>query len=149
MTLEERLAQVDRSIVVRDTVAMIDREVGSKSGLSGMALKTGYKVIKKLKNGRMVENAVDDLLDDFTRVLDPIYTRFLAQDEIATFERYLREHDAEAANAMLAITDAKAERADNKVLRSTYGKLRPTAEKHVRDTLPGVGRVIDRHAPKT
>lgn len=147
--LTERLQTADRAAVVADTVQLIDDEVGRKSGMSGMALKAGYKVVQKLKGGRMIPEAVDYLLDAFTGALSPLYDTFLAQDAISTFEAFIRRHEQEASDALLHITDARAERSDNKVLRSTYEKLRGQAEKHVKEAVPGVGRIIDRHAPKT
>ena len=145
--LVEKLGDVDRDIVVSDTVKLIDNEVANKSGVTGLALKGGYKVVKKLKNGRMIEVAAEGLLDDFASALNPIYNEFEDDDE-ASFSRYLAERSEEAANALLSITDSRAERADNKVLVKTYKKLRPTAKKHVVDALPGVGRLIDTHCPK-
>jgi hypothetical protein len=146
--LKSRLDQVDRDIVIDDTVSLIDNEVKSKSGLSGMALKGGYKVVKRLKGGRMIEEAVDGLLDEFTEALDPLYEDFLEQDSPRTFEKYLSRHKADATDALLGITDSRAKRADNKVLKKTYNKLRGQAEKHVKQALPGVGRLIDEHAPR-
>ena len=47
-------------------------------------------------------------------------------------------------NYVAAVTE-RAERADNKALRSAYQKLRPTAVKHVEAAVPGIGRVIAKH----
>ena len=146
-SLTERLQTVDRQIVIDDTAQLIDDEVRSKSGFSGMALKGGYKVVKKLKPN-MIEEAIDHLLDDFTAALDPLYQEFITEEDVESFEVYIQDHDARAADDLLSITDARAERSDKQVLKSTYSKLRGQAEKHVRQALPGVGRLIDRHAPR-
>lgn len=146
--LNERLAIADREVVIRDTVKLIDSEVASKSGMTGLALKGGYKVVKKLRNGRMIERAVDHLLDDFTGALNPMYQEFV-QSDVDLFENYLKEHIPTAADALLGITDDRINEAENKIIIKTYGKLRPTAKKHVEDALPGVGRLIDTYAPKT
>ena len=146
-TLTQRLDTVDRQIVIDDTATLIDNEVANKSGLSGMAIKGGYKVVKKLKPN-MIEQAIDNLLDDFSQALDPLYQDYVADDGATTFEAYLADHDKQAANDLLGITDRRAEKTDHKVLKKTYGRLRGQAEKHVREALPGVGRLIDRHAPK-
>ena len=145
-SLTARLEEVDRQVVIDDTSRLIDDEVASKSGISGMALKGGYKVVKKLKPN-MIEEAIDHLLDDFSKALDPLYQSYI-DDETPTFEIYIQDHDKQAAQDLLSITDAKAARNDNRVLKKTYSKLRGQAEKHVRQALPGVGRLIDRHAPK-
>lgn len=146
-TLTERLETVDRQEVIDDTAQLIDDEVASKSGLSGMALKGGYRVVKKVKPN-MIESAVDNLLDDFSEALDPLYQDFLQDDDVDTFETYLQDYDDRAANDLLSITDERAEKSDHRVLKKTYQKLRGQAEKHVRQALPGVGRLIDKHAPK-
>ncbi len=146
--LKERLGQVDRDVVIRDTVVLIDDEVARKSGMTGLALKGGYKVVKKLRGGRMIEDAVNYLLDDFTGALDPMYDDFLADDNATTFERYISKRSNEASDALLGITDAKLERAENPIIIKTYQKLRGQAEKHVVEALPGVGRLIDAHAPR-
>lgn len=146
-SLTERLETVDRQHVIDDTATLIDDEVASKSGISGMALKGGYKVVKKLKPN-MIEEAIDHLLDDFSEALDPLYQDFVTDDEARAFEDYLPKHDDQAVDDLLAITDERAEESDHRVLTKTYDKLRGQAEKHVRQALPGVGRLIDRHAPK-
>ena len=147
-SLTEQLANVDRSDVIRDTETLIDEEVARKSGVTGLALKGGYKVVKKLKGGRMISFAIDKLLDDFTEALDPVYTSFLDSDE-TTFEKYIGGHTDTAADALLDITDKRAERAENRVIQKTYSKLRGTAKNHVVEALPGVGRLIDRHVPRS
>lgn len=144
--LRSRLNEVDRNVVIDDTVRLIDAEVASKSGFSGAALKGGYKVVKKLKGGTMIEFAVDKLLDDFSDALSPLYEEW-SKDGGGSFENYLSTREKEAADALLAITDDKARRAKSKVIVKTYNKLRGSAESHVVDALPGVGRLIDTHAP--
>lgn len=146
-TLTERLEEVDRQAVIDDTAQLIEDEVQSKSGISGMALKTGYGAVKKLKPG-IIKEAIDGLLDDFSDALDPLYQDYLEDDGADSFESYLQDHDDRAADDLLSITDERAEEADNKTLVKTYEKLRGQAERHVREALPGVGRLIDKHAPK-
>ena len=146
-SLTERLDTVDRQLVINDTTRLIDEEVKSKSGLSGIALKGGYGAVKRLRPN-MIERAVDHLLDDFSEALDPLYQDFIGDDDAEKFENYLQDHDRRAADDLLSITDERAEESDQKTLRKVYYKLRDQAEQHVRDALPGVGRLIDEHAPK-
>lgn len=147
--LRTRLEQSDRETVIQDCVHLIDDEVAAKGGLSGVALKGGYSVVKKLKDGRMIDIAVDKLLDEFADAMSPVYEEFLADKNANKFEAYVSKYSTRAANALLSITDGKAARAESKVIKSTYNKLRGSAEKHVIDALPGVGRLIDKHAPKS
>ncbi len=146
--LKKRLETSERDEVVDDVLSLIDDEVSNKSGLSGMAIKTGYKVVKRLQGGDLLRDAADNLLDPFAEALDPLYAEYLEQSDTDSFEHYLSNHRAQATQALLSITDGRAERADNKVLKKTYSKLRGQAEKHVKEALPGTGRLIDKHAPR-
>ncbi|MFP4598466.1 MAG: DUF6918 family protein [Persicimonas sp.] len=146
--LKTRLETSERDEVVDDVLSLIDDEVSNKSGLSGMAIKTGYKVVKRLQGGDLLRDAADNLLDPFAEALDPMYADYLETPDSDSFEQYLSNHRSEATEALLSITDGRAERADNKVLKKTYSKLRGQAEKHVNEALPGTGRLIDKHAPR-
>lgn len=146
--LKTRLDAAKREDVVDDVVALINAEVQGKSGLSGVALKGGYAVVKRLKGGRMIHSAADALLDPFAEALDPLYNDFLADEDASTFAVYLEPRRDEATQALLGITDARVQEAEKKVIIKTYGKLRGQAEKHVAEAIPGVGRLIDTYAPK-
>ncbi|MEL6548399.1 MAG: hypothetical protein AAFQ82_27495 [Myxococcota bacterium] len=51
------------------------------------------------------------------------------------------------ANALLGVTDERAARADNQTLKKAYKKLRPKAVGHVESAVPGIARIIEKHAP--
>lgn len=143
--LTQRMKEVDRKALVADTANLIDEEVAAKSGLTALPLKGGYKVVKAIKPG-FIEESVDHLLDEFSEALSPLYEDYVGQQSVSSFEIYIQAHDTRAANDLLSITDKRAERSDNRVLKSTYQKLRGQAEKHVREALPALGRLIDKHA---
>ena len=72
-TLNELLtAPARRSRVVEDCVFLIEDEVKRKGGLSGLAIKAAFGAVKTVKPGFIAE-AVDNLLDDFAKRLDPYY----------------------------------------------------------------------------
>lgn len=143
--MKEALEAADRTRLIADTVSLIDSEVQRKRGVSGFAIRNGYKVVKKLKNGRMIEKAVNMLLDDFTGAIAPLHDTYREAGASGSFATYLQQHDDEAANALLAITDDKATRAESKVIKKTYNALRPQAVGHVKEALPGLGRMIDQY----
>ncbi len=142
--LQNELDKIERDVLVDNVVHLIDQEVQDKGGLTGAALKAGYRAVKRMKGGRMVEDAVDGLLDEFTAALDPLYEDYLDSND-PDFESYLDGHQDEATDALLSITDDRAEATDQKFLRKTYNKLRGQAEQHVTDALPRVGALVDRH----
>jgi uncharacterized protein DUF6918 len=143
-SLKERLGQPpQRKAVVTDACQVLDQEVADKSGLTGIAIKGAYAVVKGIKPG-FVEEVVDGLLDDFLVALDPIYQEALERKE--TPGRHLAANGDRVADALLAITDARAARSTRAVIQKTYGKLRPTAKKHVASAAPRLGALLDRHA---
>jgi hypothetical protein len=147
--LKETLDETDRQIIIDDVVELIDEEVSSKGGLTGAALKGGYSAVKRLENGNMIDNAVDSMLDEFTEALAPLYDDYQNAEGTETFESYLQTHENRATEALLGITDRRAENADNDFLKKTYDKLRGQAEKHVTAALPRVGRLIDKHTQQS
>jgi hypothetical protein len=88
------------------------------------------------------------MLDDFATRLDPLYQQAKSKSEPVSV--YFASRPAEVAEALLQITDARAQRANNQGLKTAYEKLRPTAKKHVEAAVPRIGRLIekfDRAAP--
>lgn len=143
-TLKELLCDSDqRDAVVRDTTQLIASEVKSKSGISGMAIKAGYKAVNAIKPS-LVPDAVDSLLDRFVDKVEPFYASWVEAGKTPGFEAFLSGRSSEAANALLAVTDERAEQADPK-LRKIYQKLRPQGEKNVQAAIPGLGRLVAKY----
>ena len=134
-----------RSNMVADCVRLIDGQVASKSGLSGVAIKGAYKVVKGLKP-TFVSEAVSSLLDEFADKLQPLADEAHQNDKdiVAFFE----SNRSRVAEALLAITDQRAEKQSGGVAKSTYQKLRPTAKKHVEDAVPEIGRLVAKFIAK-
>ncbi|MCK6536782.1 MAG: hypothetical protein L6Q84_27755 [Polyangiaceae bacterium] len=133
-----------RSQVIDDACRVLDLEVADKSGLSGMAIKAGYKLVQGVKPG-FVRQAVDDLLDDFLDALDPIY-----QEAVSSGKKpgdYLKSRSGQVADSLLSITDRRAEKAQRAAIRGMYDKLRPTAKKHVEAAAPRLADLLEKHAP--
>lgn len=144
-TLKQILLDSDRRPnVVTDMQNLVDQEVDDKSGVSGTVVKTGYSAVKKIKPG-IIGSAVDSLLDEFVAALEPFYADFKAAGA-GQFADYLPGRGDEAADALLSVTDARAERSSRDSIKKVYSKLRPNGKKNVQEALPRLGAVIDRHA---
>ncbi len=128
--------------VVRDCLGLIDAEVADKGGLSGLAIKAGYKAVKGVKPG-FVERVVDGLLPDFADAVDPIYREAAEADK--PVGAHFVANRSRVADALLAITDGKAERSTNTVVKKTYEKLRGQAKKNVESAVPRLGNLIEKH----
>jgi hypothetical protein len=137
-TLVELLTSPEKkAAVVDDCCDLVDREVADKSGLSGMAIKAGYAAVKGVKPG-FVKQAVADLVPEFAKALDPIFEEANAKSE--PLSAYFSK------DALLAITDGKAQRSKHALVKGTYERLRGTAKKNVEQAIPRLGKLIEKYA---
>jgi hypothetical protein len=144
-TLKEMIADpAKRRGVIDDCARLVDEEVSNKGGLSGIAIKGGYAVVKAIKPG-IIREMVDKLIDEFCEKLEPYWADFTAKGS-GTFERSLEGKRTEVANALLGVTDKRAARAENRTIKKAYEKLRPTGVKNVEQAVPGIARLIAKHA---
>jgi hypothetical protein len=140
---EVLLVPGNRPKVVADCVRVIDEEVDSKGGLTGLAVKGAYALVKAVKPG-FIGDAVDSMLDDFVRRLEPFYAAAQARNE--PVGPSLNARAGEVAEALLAISDERAQRAKNATVKKAYEKLRPTGKKHVEAAVPRIGRLVGKYA---
>jgi hypothetical protein len=133
----------NRPKVIADCNTLIQEEVDSKSGLSGLAVKAAFAVVKAVKPGFITE-AVDHMLDDFVKRLEPFWADAQAKNE--PVGALMNARAGQVADALLAISDERAARAKNATLKKAYEKLRPTGKKHVEAAVPRVGRLIAKYA---
>jgi hypothetical protein len=131
-----------RPRILNDCLRMIDDEVDAKGGLTGLAIKGGYKIVQAVKPG-FVREALDHLLDEFVGRLEPFWQKHReGGGDPRMFADALSRRSGEVADALLGLTDEKARRAKNPTVKSAYEKLRPQAKKHVEEAVPRVGRTL-------
>lgn len=127
--------------IVADCCSLVDEEVASKSGLSGLAVKAGYAAVKGVKPGFITE-VVNRLLKDFADQLDPLWEEGKKKgDPTAHFVA----NKSKVADALLSVTDEKAKSAKSAVVRGTYEKLRGSAKKNVEEAVPRLARLLQKH----
>jgi len=135
-----------RPKVVQACASLIDAEVRSKSGLSALAIKAGYKLVLAVRP-TMVADVVDRLLPEFAEAIQPMFVE--SQQESArsgrplpaVFEAQVAGDPPRVAGALLSVTDRRAQKASGP-LRKTYDRLRDTADAHVRAAVPGLARAL-------
>lgn len=128
-----------RPAAVAALTEVIDAEVADKSGLGGAAVKAGYAAAKKL-GGDFVPSATDRLLPQFAAALDPLW----ATKGDQPFAAHLQSRPDEAADALLAVTDAKAEATSHTAAKKVYGAMRGKAKEQVVTALPRLGAAVER-----
>jgi hypothetical protein len=141
---EALTGEANKSAVVEDCVALIDAEVADKGGLTGLAIKAGYKTVQGIKPG-FVRNVVSDLLPDFAKALEPLYQEAKANG--AKVREHFVGNTPRVADALLSVTDEKAKRAKSGLVKGTYDKLRGSAKKNVEAAVPRLAAMIEKHAP--
>jgi hypothetical protein len=143
-SLTEQFSPADkRKKLVDEALELLDAEVKDKSGLSGMAVKTAFKLVSGVQPG-FIRRVVEHLLDDFLVKMDPIYQDALREGRSPG--ALVTSRKSEVASALLSVTDQRAERAQSEMVRKTYNKLRPTAQKHVEAAGPRLSKLLDRLA---
>ena len=143
MGLVESLAdESKKGAVVGDVVKLVDEEVSSKGGLSGIALKAGYATVKGVKPG-FVQAVVKKLLPDFAAKLDPFWADGLKDGKPVA---YMERERSKVADALLSVTDAKIEGAQSDTVKSLYKKLRGSAKKNVEEAVPRLARVVEKYS---
>jgi hypothetical protein len=133
-----------KSAVIEDCLSLIDAEVADKGGLTGLAIKAGYRTVQGIKPG-FVRHVVTDLLPEFAKALQPIYDEAKAKGD-TTVRAYFAANSTRVADALLTITDDKAKRSKSGMVKGTYEKLRGSAKKNVEAAVPRLAAMIEKHA---
>jgi hypothetical protein len=133
-----------RPLVVADACTLIDRQVAATSGVSGLAIRSAYRVVSSVRPG-MVATAVDGLLVPFSEQLDPYYQEYLSTG--VALSEILESQRTSMAEALLAITDDRADRTSNRTVKRAYQRVRGSARHHVEAAAPGIADLITAHVP--
>lgn len=142
MALSERIQdETVRANIVADCTKLIDKQVAAKGGLSGMAMKTAYGVIKGVGAG-YIPGALNRLLPEACQAIDPIWQEGKAAGDPV---QYLSEHSDRTADSILSVTDARIQRTSNGVVSGTYKKLRKSVKNDVEAAVPGLAEIIGTH----
>jgi hypothetical protein len=132
--------QAKRASITEDVCHLVDEQVGNQRGISGVAVKAGYKLVQGVKPG-FVRNVVEALLPEFAAALEPFREQAVTQGQ--SVASYFGAHSQEVAEALLAVTDGRAQASKHGSVKGAYGKLRGSARKNVERAVPGLGKIIE------
>lgn len=135
--------QAVKTKVVDDCTLLIDRQVAAKSGLSGMALKAAYGMVKGI-DATYVPNAIHRILPEVVNALEPVWADGLQAGNPVV---HLSQNQAQTAEIILGITDRRIAKTNNGVVRSAYNKLRQSVKGDVEEAVPGLAKILDTHSP--
>ena len=132
--------EAKRASITEDVCRLVDEQVGNQRGISGVAVKAGYKLVQGVKPG-FVRNVVEALLPEFAAALEPFREQAVTQGQPVA--SYFGAHSQEVAEALLAVTDGRAQASKHGSVKGAYGKLRGSARKNVERAVPGLGKIIE------
>ena len=132
-----------RRSVIDDCVRLLDAEVGSKRGISGLAVKAAFKAVKGVRPG-MIPMSIDALIDDFSGQIDPFWAQ--CQESSEAPRAFFSRNDTVIANALLKVTDDRAAASTQRVLKGAYSRLRGQAVTHISAAMPRLADLVARHA---
>ena len=144
-TLREMLLAPDvKPQVVADCQALVERELHSKSGVSGTAIKIAYKAITTFAPGYYTET-VESMLPDMADRLQPFWADFIASGG-SEFGDYLAKRSDEVSEALLSVTDDMRNRSKRPTVIRAYNAVRNGAAKHIEAALPNLGAMVQKYA---
>jgi hypothetical protein len=129
--------------VMNDCMTLIDQEVKSKSGISGTAVKLAYKTANAFASGYL-RSMVELLAPDMIIKLEPYWADF-GVSGAGDFGDYLVKHGEEVSEALLSVTDARAETSTRPTILKAYKTVRGGASKHVTAALPALGALVQKY----
>jgi hypothetical protein len=118
---------VRRAALVSDVARLVEAEVASRSGLTGVALRAGYAGFQRVRPG-ILPLVVDRLLPHFAEALDPLWAKAVASGDP---DAWFRAEGGTVADALLGVTDGIAARSTHRTLVGLYRSLRGQARPHV------------------
>ncbi|HET9972781.1 MAG TPA: hypothetical protein VFQ68_31410 [Streptosporangiaceae bacterium] len=130
--------------VIDDCLTLIDQEVKGKSGVSGTAVKLAYKTANAFASGYL-RGMVELLAPDMIIELEPFWADFTASGA-GDFGDYLVKHGDEVSEALLSVTDRRAETSTRPTILRAYKTVRGGASKHVTAALPALGALVQKYA---
>ena len=144
-TLQEiLLAPETRPKVLTDCYTLIEQEISDKSGVSGTAVKLGYKTVTSFAPG-YYHATVEDMLPQIVDKLEPFWADFSTSGG-SEFGDYLAKRGEEVSEALLSVTDAMATISNRPTIIRAYRAVRGSAAKHVQAALPRVGDLVLKYA---
>ena len=139
-TLVEQLGKEPvREPVIAECCDLIDNQVKQK----GFMLKTAYATIKAIKK-RFIPEVVDNMLDDWLSKIQPHYEKWQSSAQGTSFSDYIIARSDEVAEALLSVTDQRAENTSHTTAKKMYHRMRDSAKKNVVEAIPDLAKMIEK-----
>jgi hypothetical protein len=144
-TLQQILLAPDVQPQVNDDCyALIQHRVSEMSGISGAAVKVAYKTVSTVFPGH-IKFMVESLVPQLAERLEPYWADFTTSGG-AEFGDYLAKRGDDVSQALIAVTDERAQASGRPVVVKAYNGVRGSATRHIEAALPDVGALVQKYA---
>ena len=130
-----------RATLIEQISKLIDNEIATKKGLSGLLAKSSYKALRTIKP-TIIYDVLDMLLDDFAQVLTPLCAECTTQ---SAWKSHFKTQAHTLSKALLHVVDTRAEHAHHESLKTLYKSVRGQGLVHVEAAMPKLGAVLAEH----
>jgi len=131
-------------VLVNRLAPLLESHVMEKSGLTGLAIKTGYSTLRAAKPD-IAARAIRRLLPSLITAIEPLHASF-QQSGAADFSTFLKPHAGQvAAETLLALGTAMAN-SPNKTAKTLYQRFEKTAHADLEKIAPTLGELLAEHA---
>jgi hypothetical protein len=142
MGLSDKVSnEATRNYLVSDCVKLMDEQVAAKNGLSGIALKAAYGIVKGVGPG-YIPGALHWLLPEAAVALEPIWEEGVQKGDPVD---YLSQNRSRTAELLLGITDVRIKNAKNEIVKASYSKLRKSIKNDVEEAVPDLAKILATH----
>ena len=139
MTLRDKASDEATQVsLAKDCAKLIDEQVAAKGGISGLALKAAYGVVKGIEPS-YISGAIQRLLPEALTALDPMWDEGVQSGDPV---QHLTQNRSRTADMLLSITDTKIEKSKNGIIRSSYSKFRKSVKSDVEEAVPGLAKIL-------
>lgn len=129
-----------RASLIEDCNRLLTAQVSQKRGVSGMALKTAYRVVQGI-GPTYVQGAIGRTLPSTLEALEPIWQEGVASGNPV---QYLDQHRSRTADRILSVTDHRIQYASGPIV-GVYNKLRQSVKADVEAAVPALASILERH----
>jgi hypothetical protein len=126
--------------IVKDCDQLIADQVSQKGGVSGMAIKTAYRVVKGI-GPTYIQGAIGRMLSPTLEALDQIWQEAMESGNPVV---YLEAHRDRTADLILSVTDHRIQYTSGPII-GVYNKLRKSVKGDVEAAIPELADILYRH----
>lgn len=143
MKLSEQIQDKEvRLNIAEDCVKLMDNQVEAKTGITGILFKTLYKGIKSI-SPNYVQKAIFGLIPPVSQAINPLWDEGKEKGNPVT---YLQNNPTLTTNTILSVTDERIKKAQNKIIKVSYEKVRNFLQDEIEQVVPQLAEILGKYA---